>query len=57
MSRSKHKSSGDVTGTVKKCQEITMKTKVKIIETEERGEKMVDIAHSYNINQSTMPRF
>ena len=48
MSGSKRKSSGDVASTAKKHQAITMETKVKIIETVERGEKMVDIAHSYN---------
>ena len=48
MSGSKCKSSGDITGTVKKRQAITMETKVKIIERVEQGKKMVDIAHSYN---------
>ena len=48
MSGSKHKSSGDVAGTAKKHQAITTETKVKIIERMERGEKMVDITHSYN---------
>ena len=52
MSGSKCKSSGDVAGTVKKCQEIMMQTNVKIIERVERGEKMLDIAHSYNMNHS-----
>ena len=32
MSGSKHKKNSDVTGTAKKCQMITMETKVKIIE-------------------------
>ena len=32
MARSKHKSNGDVAGTAKKHQLITMETKVKIIE-------------------------
>ena len=40
MSGSKHKSSSDVAGTAKKRQVITMEKKVKIIEREERGEKM-----------------
>ena len=40
MSRSKCKSSGEVTGTAKKHQEIMMETKVKIIERAERGKKM-----------------
>ncbi|TEA41514.1 hypothetical protein DBR06_SOUSAS19510007, partial [Sousa chinensis] len=53
MNRSKCKSSSDVAGTVKKRQEITMETKVKIIERMEQGEKMVDISHSYNMNHST----
>ena len=48
MSGSKHKSSGDVAGTAKKHQAITTETKMKIIERMERGEKMVDITHSYN---------
>ena len=48
MSGSKHKSSCDVAGTVKKRQAITMETKVKIIEKVVRGEKMVDVARSYN---------
>ena len=38
MSEKKSKSSGDVAGTAKKHQEITMKTKVKIIERVERQE-------------------
>ena len=42
MSGSKQKSSSDVAGTAKKCQAITMETKVKIIERVERGKKMVD---------------
>ena len=50
MSGSKHKSSGDVAGTAKNCQVITMETKVKVIERVERGKKMLDIAHSYNMN-------
>ena len=54
MSRSKRKSSGDVARTAKKRQAITMETKVKIIERVERGEKMVDVAHSYNMNHSTI---
>ena len=32
MPGSKHKSSGDIAGTAKKCQAITIETKVKIIE-------------------------
>ena len=40
MSGSKRKSSGDVAGTVKKCQGVTMETKVKIIEKVEQGEKV-----------------
>ena len=39
MSGSKHKSSGDVAGTAKKCQVITMETKVKIIERVEQQEE------------------
>ncbi|XP_066879268.1 putative CENPB DNA-binding domain-containing protein 1 [Kogia breviceps] len=54
MSGSKHKSRGDVAGTAKKCQVITMETKVKVTERVERGEKMVDVAHSYNMNHSTI---
>ena len=50
MSGSKHKSGGDVAGTAKNCQVITMETKVKVIERVERGKKMLDIAHSYNMN-------
>ncbi|XP_021573038.1 tigger transposable element-derived protein 1 [Carlito syrichta] len=53
MSRSKRKSD-DVAGTAKKRQAITMETKVKIIERVERGEKMVDVARSYNMNRSTI---
>ena len=41
MSRSRHKSSGDVAGPAKKHQAITMETKVKIIERVGQGEKMV----------------
>ena len=49
MSRSKHKSSGDIAGTAKKHQAITMETKVKITERVEQGEKLVDVTRSYNI--------
>jgi len=54
MFRSKHKSSGDVAGTAKKHQAITMKTKVKIIERVEQGKKMVKITYSYNMNHSVL---
>ncbi|XP_069396411.1 tigger transposable element-derived protein 1-like [Delphinus delphis] len=54
MSGSKRKSSSDVARTAKKCQAIMMETKVKIIERVEQGEKMVDVAHSYNMNHSTI---
>ncbi|TEA42467.1 hypothetical protein DBR06_SOUSAS1810283, partial [Sousa chinensis] len=53
-SGSKRKSSSDVARTAKKCQAIMMETKVKIIERVEQGEKMVDVAHSYNMNRSTI---
>ncbi|XP_069899826.1 putative CENPB DNA-binding domain-containing protein 1 [Globicephala melas] len=56
MSGSKHKTSSDVAGTNKKNQAITMETKVKIIERMERGEKMVVIACSCNMNRSTIAR-
>ena len=52
MSRSKRKGSGDVAGTAKKRQAITMETKVKIIERVEQGKKMVGVAPSYNMNSS-----
>ena len=42
-----------VAGAAKKCQEITMDRKVKIIELE-FGEKMVDISHVWNTNHSTI---
>ncbi|TEA28755.1 hypothetical protein DBR06_SOUSAS24510007, partial [Sousa chinensis] len=51
-SGSKRTSSGDVAGTVKKCQAIMMETKVKVIERVEQGKKMLDTAHSYNMNHS-----
>ena len=54
MSESKRKSSGDIAGTAKKRQAITMETKVKIIERVEQGKKMVDVACSYNMNCSTI---
>ena len=54
MFRGKGKSRRDVVGTAKKCQAITMETKVKIIERVERGEKMLDVARSYNMNCSTI---
>ena len=54
MSGSKHKSRGDVAGTAKKRQVMIMETKVKVTERVERGEKMVDVAHSYNMNHSTI---
>ena len=42
MSGRKGRSSSNVTGTAKKCQAVTMETKVKIIETVERqGEEEV----------------
>ena len=41
ISKSKHKSSGDIAVTAKKHQVITMETKRKIIERVEQGEKMV----------------
>ena len=56
MSGSKRKSRGDVAGTVKKRQAIMMETKVKVIERVERGKKMLDIAHSYNMNHSIIGR-
>ncbi|TEA42103.1 hypothetical protein DBR06_SOUSAS53510007, partial [Sousa chinensis] len=54
MSGGKCKSSGDVAGTAKKRHAIIMETEVKIIERVERGEKMLSIAHSYNMNHSTI---
>ena len=54
MSRSKHKSSGDAAGTAQKCQAIMMETEVKLIEKVDQGEKMVDIACSYNMSHSTI---
>ena len=53
MSRSKRKCSSDVAGTAKKRQAITIERKVNTIERVEQGEKMVDIACSYNMNLST----
>ena len=41
MSGSKHKISSDVAGTAKKCQVITMETKVKIMERVEGGKNML----------------
>ena len=41
ISKSKHKSSGDIAVTAKKHQVITMETKRKIIERVEQGEKTV----------------
>ena len=52
MFRSKCESSGDVAGTSEKCK--AMERKVKIIERVQRGKKIVDIAHSYNMNHSTI---
>ena len=54
MSGSKHKSRGGAAGTAEKCQAITMETKVNIIERVEHGKKMVAIAHTYNMNYSTI---
>ena len=54
MSRSKHKSSSDAAGAAKKCQPITVKIKVKVIERVEQGKKMVDITLSYNRNHPTI---
>ena len=47
-SRSKHESSGDVAGTTKEYQAITIETTVKIIERVERDEKMAGVACAYN---------
>ena len=47
MSGSKRKSSGDVAATAKKCQAITMETKVKIIERVEHGENAGDHHHHH----------
>lgn len=54
MSRNKRRSSNNEAGTAKKHQAITMGSKVKIIEGNEGGEKMADIARSYNTNRSTI---
>ena len=54
MSGSKHKISGDVAGTAKKRQMLTMETKLKIIKRVERGEKMVDVTCPYNMNCSAI---
>ena len=54
MSGSKSKSHDEVAGTAKNHQAITMETKVKIIQRVERGKTMVDVAHSYNMNHSTI---
>ena len=43
----------DIAGAAKKCQEIAVDTKVKIIELE-WGEKMVDISHTCNTNHATI---
>ena len=40
MSGNKRKSSSDIAGTTKKCQAITVETKVKIIGRVEQGKKM-----------------
>ncbi|ROT86069.1 putative tigger transposable element-derived protein 1-like isoform X9 [Penaeus vannamei] len=50
----KCKSSGDAAGSAKKRQAITMETKVDIIKRVERGEKMADVARSYQMNRSTI---
>uniref|UniRef100_A0A3Q3GU97 DDE-1 domain-containing protein n=1 Tax=Kryptolebias marmoratus TaxID=37003 RepID=A0A3Q3GU97_KRYMA len=50
----KHKSIGDAAGSAKKRQAITMKTKVDIIKRVDRGEKMADVAWSYQMNRSTI---
>ena len=54
MYGSKRRSNGDVAGTAKKRQAIMMETKVKIIERVERGEKMVEVVCSHNMDRSTM---
>ena len=54
MSGSKCKSSGDVGGTAKKRQSITMETEGKIIERVEQVENMVDVTCSYNMNCPTI---
>ena len=55
LSGSKHKSSDDLAGTVKKCQVITIETKVKKKKLRvERRKKIVDVAQSYNINRSSI---
>lgn len=54
MSGSKRKKSGDVAGTAKKRQAVTIETKVKKIKRLEQGEKMLDGARFYNMNHSTI---
>ncbi|XP_066445361.1 tigger transposable element-derived protein 1-like [Eleutherodactylus coqui] len=53
MSGAKRKGSGDA-GISKKRQAITMQTKADIIKRVERGEKMSDVARSYQMNRSTI---
>ncbi|TEA35674.1 hypothetical protein DBR06_SOUSAS1110020, partial [Sousa chinensis] len=40
--------------TAKKHHRIMMETKVKVIERVERGKEMLYLAHSYNMNHSTI---
>ena len=56
MSGSTPKSSSDVAGTATKCQVTMMETKVNIIERVPRGETLVGVARSCNMNPSTIGR-
>lgn len=51
VSESKLKSRGDKVCFSRKCQVVTMETKVKIIERMEQGKKMADTTCSFNIIQ------
>ena len=50
----KNKSSDDTGACAKKCNTITMETKLEIIQRLEDGEKMVKVVCSYGINHSTI---
>lgn len=54
MSGVKCKSNGDATGSAKKCQAITMETKVDIIKRMEHGKMMANVARSCQMNHSTI---
>ena len=51
---SKKRQASDTSGNVKKRQAISLETKVTIIKKLDSGEKMVNVARTFNMNRSTV---